>query len=271
MHPRVSVNSICFLDHDLQQQAGFWRCLDAHRVSLVGPHLDSEGIDAAKQALATGHYAVETIVHPFAPGAPLNPDKSTWELPRARLSAQIAVARELGARSIYMTTGGHGGLTWEQAAEVFAKAVAPCTEQARSEGIALMIENAPPQYADLHIAHTLRDTLALAELAAIGVCIDLFSCWTEAGLQGTINRAVQRCHLVQVSDYVCGDRALPARAVPGDGDMPLQRLLKWILGAGYQGVFDLELIGPRIDGEGRLAATQRAAMAIGRQLEELGA
>jgi sugar phosphate isomerase/epimerase len=134
-----------------------------------------------------------------------------------------------------------------------------------------MIENAPPQYADLHIAHSLRDTVTLAEMAGIGVCIDLFSCWTEADLGNTIRRAIPACGLVQVSDYVCGDRALPARAVPGDGDMPLQRLLGWILDAGYQGVFDLELLGPRIDNEGHLAATGRAANAVAELLQALGA
>jgi len=271
MHPRISVNSICFLDKSLEQQADFWRCLDAHRVSLVGPHLDAEGIEEARRALATGDYCVETIVHPFSTRIPLDVEKSNWAEPRARLSAQINMAAELGAKSIYMTTGGHGQLTWEQAAETFAHAIAPCVEQANSKGIALMIENAPPQYADLHIAHTLRDTLALAEIANIGVCIDLFSCWTEADLKHTIERTIPRCHLIQVSDYVCGDRSLPARAVPGDGNMPLQRLFQWILAAGYQGVFDIELLGPRIDAEGCVEATQRAVAAVGMQLDALGA
>lgn len=169
-----------------------------------------------------------------------------------------------------MTTGGHGGLTWEQAAASFAAAITPCLGAARAAGVALMIENAPPQYADLHIAHTLRDTIALAELADIGVCIDLFGCWTEAGLQGLIADAVSRCHLVQVSDYVLGDRSLPSRAVPGDGAMPLRRLLEWLLAAGYEGTFELELLGPRIDAEGHLTAVRRAVHELGELLHDLG-
>jgi sugar phosphate isomerase/epimerase len=271
MHRRISVNSICFMSLNLQQQADVWRSLGAGRVSLLGHHLETEGVAAAQRALATGDYALETIVHPFSSTQRLNPDKSSWKAPRERLSTQIAAARELGAKSIYMTTGGHGKLTWEESAQVFADAIAPCVDQARSEGIALLIENAPPLYADLHIAHTLRDTLTLAEFANIGVCIDLCSCWTEADLKRTIERAMPVCHLVQVSDYVCGDRSVPSRAVPGDGDMPLARLFEWILGAGYQGAFDLELLGPRIDAEGHLEATRRAALAVGEYLEALAA
>jgi sugar phosphate isomerase/epimerase len=271
MHDRVSVNSICFMRQPLSVQADYWRALGARRVSLVGPQLAGDGVDAALQALATGDYAVETIVHPSFAGPRIEPDRNRWQEPRERLAAMIETARRLGARSIYMTTGGFGDLTWEQAAETFAGMVAPCAAQADAAGIALLIENTPPLYADLHIAHNLRDTVALAELAGIGVCIDLPSCWTEAGLQQTIERAMPRCRLVQISDYVCGDRAVPARAVPGDGDMPLRRLVEWLLSAGYGGAFDLELLGPRIDEEGELAAAGRAAAAVGELLQSLGA
>lgn len=271
MHERVSVNGICFLENSLGEQAGYWNTLAARRVSIVGHLVEAEGVVSVERALATGDYALETIVHPFLPGQHLDRDENSWVIPRARLSAQIEAAAQLGAKSIYMVTGGHGGMDWEQAAETFARAIAPCVEQARSAGVALMIENAPPQYADIHIAHTLRDTLVLADIADIGVCIDLFGCWTEAGLKALIEQAVPRCDLVQVSDYVLADRNLPARAVPGDGDMPLLRLLDWILSANYQGAFDLELLGPRIDQEGHLEATRRAGQTVGELLTSLGA
>ena len=271
MHPRISVNNIGFMDEGIDRQVGYWPELGCRRFSLVGPQLDEQGVSLVQQALARGNYALETIVHPFSSAIPLSPDESSWEQPRARLSASIALAQQLGARSIYMTTGGHGTLTWEQAARAFVDAVAPCAAEARSKGVLLMIENAPAQYADLHIAHTLRDTLTLAEMAGIGVCIDLAGCWTEAGLQSMIAQAVPRCHLVQVSDYVLGDRSLPSRAVPGDGAIPLLRLLEWILAAGYEGNFDLELLGPRIDREGHVAATRRAVQTLGEMLHTVGA
>jgi sugar phosphate isomerase/epimerase len=108
-------------------------------------------------------------------------------------------------------------------------------------------------------------------MAGLDVCIDYFACWTEAGLRETIARAAPRCAIVQVSDYVYGDRAYPCRAVPGDGALPLRRLLEWTLAGGYDGAFDLELLGPRIDREGRVAAVARGAEVLGGMLRELGA
>ncbi len=271
MHDRVSVNAICFPGASFRDLAGCWRELGAGRISLVSGLLLEEGLPAAQEALATGPYRVETITHPFLPGRHLEPLEDSWREGRERLSRVIQAAQALGARSIYMLTGGHGTLTWEEAAKAFSAAVAPCVAQAKAAGVALMIENASPLYADAHIAHSLRDTLTLAEMADVGVCVDLFACWAEAGLRQSIERAMPRCGLIQISDYVYGDRGLPARAVPGDGAIPLERILDWALGAGYGGAFDLELIGPRIDQEGRIEATRRAARNLGETLRSLGA
>jgi sugar phosphate isomerase/epimerase len=126
-------------------------------------------------------------------------------------------------------------------------------------------------YADIHICHSLGDTIRLAEMAQIGVCVELFHCWGEAGLEASLERAVPICGLVQVSDYVLGDRSLPNRAVPGDGAIPLEKIIAMLLGGGYSGAFDIELLGPRIDAEGHLVAARRAAGRLCAILEALAA
>jgi sugar phosphate isomerase/epimerase len=76
--------------------------------------------------------------------------------------------------------------------------------------------------------------------------------------------------VVQVSDYVLGDKSLPARAVPGDGVIPLRHIFAQLFASGYDGNFDLELLGPRIDKEGHREAARRAAQVTGNILRELG-
>ncbi|MYM63878.1 sugar phosphate isomerase/epimerase [Pseudomaricurvus sp. HS19] len=271
VHSRISVNSVCFFAATLQQQSEYWRILNAHTVSLIAPQLDNHELGKVQQTLQSCDCEVETIVHNFVAGAPLDPNPASWHKPREQLQRRIDEARQLGARSIYMLTGGRGDMDWEDAAAVFAEAIKPCVAYAQQAGVQLMIENAPAQYADIHIAHSLRDTVTLAELANIGVCIDLFFCWAEADLKHTIERCIPRCGLVQVSDYVLGDRNLPARAVVGDGAIPLTRLLQWIIDAGYSGAFELELIGPRIDQETPLLAVKRSIDALNTMLPTLGA
>lgn len=270
MHARLSVNQICFPGASMAQLESYWQQLQLQRVSCLSMPLLDDKFSTLQTILQNNHFQLETIAHVFLASGDLSVREAT-QAGRARLSQLIEKAEQLGARSIYMMTGGHGRLTWEQAAENFCEAIAPCIAQANSAGIALAIENAPAVYADVHIAHTLNDALTLAEMANIGVCIEMFACWAEAGLRQLFERALPRCVLVQLSDYVYGDRALPARAVPGDGVIPLRQIVEGLLAVGYQGAFDLEIIGPRIDREGHFAAAQRAANYLDAMLRELNA
>lgn len=271
MHARISPGETSFIGASLAELDTTWRQLAPKRVSFLSHTVLGHEPAALRALLAEGGYQVETITHVLMPGQQLSLDETSWQAPRERLSQLIGVARELGARSIYFLSGGRGTLDWEDAARAFSAVIAPCVTEAKAAGLQLLIEPASPLHADLNIAHSLRDTIALAEMAGIGVCLDVFACWTEAGLRASIERAVPRCGIVQLSDYVYGDRAYPCRAVPGDGVIPLRRVLEWLLGAGYGGAFDLELLGPRIEQEGRAAAVARAADHIGQLLHELGA
>jgi sugar phosphate isomerase/epimerase len=269
LHPRVSVNSLCFPGADLREMAGHWAAVDPQRVSFVS-NLLTDDAALPGRILADGGYALEAMTHLFFNVANLVRDDELRDAERGRLVRALDTVADLGGSTVYLMTGGHGAMTWEEAADLFAEAVAPCVEHAQARGVRLLIETTSPLYADGHLSHTLRDTVTLAELAGVGVCIDIWATWTEAGLHETIRRAAPLTGLVQVSDYVYGDRAMPCRAVPGDGDVPLPRILGWILEHGYEGAFDLELIGPRIDAEGRREATRRAAEVVGGMLRELG-
>ena len=119
MHQRLSVHAICFPGAGFRELAGYWRELGAHRVSLVSNLLLEEGLPAAQEALRASRCTVESITHPFLlPGRHLEQREESWRDARDTLSRLIQTAKSLGARSIYMLTGGHGSLTWEAAAEV---------------------------------------------------------------------------------------------------------------------------------------------------------
>ena len=124
---------------------------------------------------------------------------------------------------------------------------------------------------DVGFVHTLRDAIDLARRLDTGVCMELNACWAERGLAETIRAGVDRIRLVQVSDFKVGTIASSQRLVPGDGDMPIARILRHVIDAGYAGVFDLELIGAAITAEGYDTAVPRAVDALGGLLTELGA
>lgn len=266
MHERLSVHNVTFLGASSAELRGHWEALGVRRLSILDVQLFDHGFTDPVMA---GDYHIEAVYHLFG-GGQVPAEAEKVRAARTGLIRLIDAAAETGARCIYMLTGGRGPLNWEQAAERFCVAVEPCVRHAQAASVDLAIENASSLYADLHLGHSLRDTLTLAEMAGLGICVDLFHCWAEAGLSDLLARALPRTQLIQLSDYVLGDRALPARAVPGDGAIPLRPVVAEALEAGYPFGFDLELLGPRIDDEGPLVAARRAGATVTDMLAELG-
>jgi sugar phosphate isomerase/epimerase len=269
MHPRVCLHQVAFVKESTSQFIGHCRAIGVQPMTLVTPVLMLPGeLLETERALAAGGPRVETVNHPFGIFPDL--DRDSGEATKKLLQA-IEIAASLGAPNIYVVSGGRGSLSWEQAAQRFAELIAPCRVAAGDRGIKLLVETASSFNIDIHMAHTLTDTIRLAEIAGLGVCIDLHACWYEAGIKRLFERAMPMTGLVQVSDYVLGDRTAPCRAVPGDGAIPLERLLGELLELGYTGVFDLELVGPRIEAEGNRIAATRAAEKLSEILIKLGA
>lgn len=188
-----------------------------------------------------------------------------------RVAEGLAVAARLGAPMVVLTTGPAGPVTWEDAADRFAETMAPLVDQAHALGVGLTLEHTNSLRADVGFVHSLRDAVDLARRIDLGVCVEVNACWGERDLARTIAEGIDRIRLVQVSDYAIGTTSTPDRLVPGDGDIPLERILGQLLTAGYAGAFELELVGPRIDAEGYASAITRSVVGLSELLTDLGA
>jgi sugar phosphate isomerase/epimerase len=188
-----------------------------------------------------------------------------------RVGEGIAVATRVAAPMVVLTTGPAGPVTWDEAADAFAATMAPLVDEARVAGVALVLEHTNSLRADVGFVHTLRDAVDLARRVGLGVCMEVNACWGERDLAATLRDGADVLRLVQVSDYAVGTTSTPDRLVPGDGDIPLRRILGDVLAAGYEGRFELELVGPRIDAEGYASAITRSVTALSELLVDLGA
>lgn len=269
MHPRVCLHQVGFLSESTPAFVAFCREIGVRHMTLANPHmLGPTALEDTLAALAPGGTNATNMAQPFARYPDL--ERDTGQAAQV-LNQAIDAAVAMGMPHIYLVSGGRGALDWEQAASRMADLLAPCRDHAAARGVALSVETANLLNADIHIAHTLDDTIRLAEIAEIGVTIDLGACWFEGGLKAKFARAMPNTRLVQVSDYVLGDRSTPCRAVPGDGIVPLERQMGQLLELGYDGVFDIELTGPRIVEEGHRKAFRRAAENLSEILTKLGA
>lgn len=264
MHPRIAVSQVCTWDWNFEEDLEFWRRAGIRHVGLHPRKLELAGWDDAVAAARTENLTVSSVGS--AGYFPLDrPER--WGPAQERVQRCVDTAAALDAACVVIVSGGAGRLTWEDAADALGRALAPFSEGS----VPLALENTVSLRTDYGFVHSLRDVNDLARTLGIGICMEVHSCWAERGLAATVGRAIDDIRLVQVSDFVNGSTTSPDRAVIGEGDIPFDRVLGYVVEAGYEGPFEIEMIGPRIDAAGYEGAVMRSIEHLSGVLERLGA
>jgi sugar phosphate isomerase/epimerase len=260
---RISVSAISTFKLPLVDDLAFWA---EHGVTVAGvsvakleAHGWADGVHRVRAAVDGGRLRVSNLIG-LGPFALAHPER--WDAQRERLVRTLDAAVALGAGCMIFTTGPATPLTWNEAADALEAAMAPVLAEAATRAVPFAIEHTNSLRVDVGFVHTLSDAVDLARRLGAGVCMEVNACWAERDLDATIRSSMDVIRLVQVSDYKVGTLCTPARMVPGDGDIPLASILQTLLDAGYDGDFDLELIGPAIDEEGYESAVPRAVEAL---------
>ena len=268
MHPRTCVSGISTFRLSLDDDLAFWARHGIETVGVSVAKAEATGWPDATVALARAVESGLRIVDLIGLGAFDLARPETWERGRERCLRAVEAAERLGVPRTVFTTGRFAPLTWEESADAFTEAIAPVTAEASRRGVGLAIEHTNSLRPDVGFVHTLRDAVDLADRLDVGVCLEVNACWAERDLAATIRRGIDRIALVQISDFRVGTVASSQRLVPGDGDIPLLRIIDTLLDAGYAGYFELELIGDAITDEGYDVAVPRAVTWLDRVLTE---
>ncbi|MCB1248111.1 MAG: sugar phosphate isomerase/epimerase [Acidimicrobiales bacterium] len=264
-HERISVNQVSSWDWTLDEDLERYPDLGIHTLGVHQRKLDDTGdAEAAAARVADAGMAISTLLadNPLRLAEP-----DTWLDAAYELGRTLDLARALGAETVTIPTGDAGTLPWERAADALADALRPTLAEAEREHLVVLLEPTNALRRDLGFVTSLRDAIELGWRLGAGVCVELTTNWCERNLAGTITAGVDRIGLVHVSDLVIGTRCTPDRRVPGDGDLPLGRVVGQLLDAGYDGRFELELRGPHIDEEGYASAIERSLAALADLIE----
>jgi sugar phosphate isomerase/epimerase len=268
VHDRVSLSAISSFKWTLDEDLAFYERAGVTAIGASLAKLEAAGIEDGARRLHDSGVRVTNLIGlgPFHLDRP-----EQWLTQRDRIRRAVDAAEAVRAECMILTTGPAGQLPWEDAADALETALKPVVEDAHARGIPFGLEHTNSLRADVGFIHSLKDCVDVARRLGIGVCVETNACWAERGLADTIRDGVDTFRIVQVSDYSIGTTSTPNRRVPGDGDIPFERILGQLLAAGYEGAFDLELIGPKIDEEGYEKACTRSVENLGRILDELGA
>lgn len=265
IHPRLAVNALSSRDWTFDQDLALWRELQLHHVGLWSRKLDP-GREAKIAALQAAGIGTSTVVSGnFTLSAP-----ETWAKSRAAIATSVRNAVATNGTSAYITPGRPDGRTWRELLDTFATAVGPSVTDAVAHGVRLSVE--PSRRCDVSFVNTLRDAIDVAEATGVGIVVDFGNCWMERDFDDVVRKAAPHIGLVQLCDIRLGSdtQASGDRVLPGDGQLPLERMMKVVLDTDYDGLFDLEVLGPDVEREGYESTLRRGVDVVSEFLSSLG-
>ena len=252
--PRISVNSLSSARWSLAQDLDLYQRLDIHRVSFVLPKLVEAGLERAIDEIVGRGIVVDAVL----PGTAFDlTDESGWTEVHEAMFMAIEVAQRLGATAMPTAGGSAHGQPYQWAVDRFARAIEPVATAGRHRGVRVAVEPTRTQFAYVGFVHSLRDGLALADQLDLWLMPDTAHVWWEPDLAELLVAGAPRFAVFQVADLAFGGPVLE-RLVPGDGEIPLRSILTAAAAAGFQGPFEIEIIGQAIEDEGYDEAIRRS-------------
>jgi sugar phosphate isomerase/epimerase len=238
IHPRLSVDAMCSYNWTFDQDLALWTEMGIWHAGLLISKLGDEPAASMSRLSDAGIRCSTLITECFELREP-----DSWEATRAAHRRAIDLVAGIGGHSIYFTPGRTTCTSWNEDLDRLADAAAPTVAYARERNVIAAIE--PSLRTSVSFVTTLRDAIDVAARTELGIVADFGNMWMERDFRETLQRAMPHVALMQIGDMVIGATGRPApggRAHIGKGELPLDRMMRDVLDAGYTGVFDLEVV-----------------------------
>jgi len=163
----------------------------------------------------------------------------------------IEMAASIGSPALVLHSGGRGGHTLRHAGRLLETALAELLPVAHVAGVRLALEPMAPAAAiDWTVQTDLQETLDLVrrvDSPALGIVLDTYH-WTHLPqLEPLLPELVDVLALVHLADARTFPNAEQQRCPLGRGRRPLRRVVELLEELGYQGWYDVKLMGEEIE------------------------
>ncbi|TWT31533.1 fructoselysine 3-epimerase [Blastopirellula retiformator] len=163
----------------------------------------------------------------------------------------IQQAAELQAPVLVVHSGSRGGHTVNHARRLFQSALSEMLPIAEEHGIQLAVEPMHPAAgAEWTFLQSLSDAIELIkklDSRHLKIVADVYQLFGEPNLIEQLKQATPHLALVQLADADEAPVGEPDRRPLGSGKLPLREIIAAVRSSGYQGPFDVELMGLEIE------------------------
>jgi len=191
------------------------------------------------------------VSHLFWAGGFTGSDGRTYRESVEDALEAVRSAAALGTHTLVVYSGARAGHTYNHAKRLILGALKEMLPLARESGVTLAIEPMHPGCAaEWTFLTSIDDALALLDAAAdeqVKIVFDTYHLGQTAGILDRIAPLAPRVALVQLGDARQPPQGEQNRCRLGDGTVPLKEIVAALKGAGYDGYYDVELLGEEIE------------------------
>ena len=263
---RLSVDAMCTYPWSFAQDLALWSSMGVRHAGLLIFKLGDDPAARMAELTQAGIGCSTIITESYDLCRP-----ESWDATRTAQRRAIDLAAGANGHSIYFTPGRTTSISWAEDLNRLAEAAAPVVAYARQRGVLAAFE--PSLRTSVSFINNLRDAIDAAERTGLSIIADFGNMWMERDFRETLARAMPHIALMQIGDMVIGSAGRPppgGRAQIGKGELPLRRMLQDALDAGYEGVFDLEVVPANAIAGCDEAELRAGIEAASRLLDELG-
>lgn len=269
---RASISELSMMRWDLATELEVLSALGFGGVSLWRTKLSDVGVAEARKLLRRSGIRVSSLQWA---GGFTGSDGRTFRESVDDAWEAIRAAAALGCGVLVVHPGCRGGHTLGHAHRLLCEAMEVLAPAALDRGVRLAIQPFHPGSAPgcgfLTRVSSALEWVDRFDHPGVGLALDLWQFAGEPGLEGLVPDLVPRLAVVKVADREGPPSTDRERLLPGAGSLPLDALLSALVGQGYRGWCEFEVVGEAVEVVGyreALGAVRRTADTWGRRFTE---
>jgi sugar phosphate isomerase/epimerase len=245
---QLSMNETTTFRWSFEEDVAQYAAAGIPAIGVWRQKLSDYGLSKARDLLRQSGLKVS---HLFWAGGFTGSDGRSYRESIQDAAEAVRTAAELDCRTLLVYSGSRAGHTSSHARRLVAEALAQLAAEAGTWGVTLAIEPMHRGCADQWtFLTTLDDTLALLEIVAsphLKMVLDTYHLGQEKGLIDRLAVIVPQVAIVQLGDARRPPEGEQNRCRLGEGVVPLAEITAALKAAGYDGYYDVELLGEELE------------------------
>lgn len=246
--PRLSINELTTFRWTFEEDLRQYQAAGITAIGVWRRKIADVGEERAIELLAASGLAVSNMVWI---GGFTGSDGIPYRDALEDAQEAIELAARMKCPTIVVYSGGRAGHTVNHARRLLQNALAELLPLAEARGVKLALEMVHPHYAaEWSILTQVDELLQLREKLdspALGIALDTYHAGLQPEVLSRLSDLAPHLAVVHLGDGREAPEHEQTRTRLGDGLVPLAEIFQELRRLGYDGDYDVELLGPEIE------------------------